>query len=348
MEYGAIVALLVGALFGILLASRHFLRLKLPVWAAVFHGLAGATGFALLLVTVLANPTFTLARRALIILVIAVFMGCVNVVFHIRGLRHRTGLILGHALLAVSGVTTFAFALATRRPPTMSPQEGVRPPGVDSQDSERSIARTLAPPVTSPITPITPITSRSEETPTHAPGAAPTLPASAAATAPGLRAVRSTWADAAWRIEFESASATLTSGSRETVQHVADALRAEPRIRYVEVQGHADERGEDGNNVALTRARAAAVVDALVSLGVERATLSAAGYGARCPSESACTPPASASTCHDASAWARDRRVTFAVLQVDTELYSGVVACERAADLIPKSDQRFSSRRASR
>jgi outer membrane protein OmpA-like peptidoglycan-associated protein len=334
MEYGAIVALLVGALFGILLASRHFLRLKLPVWAAVFHGLAGATGFTLLLVTVLANPTFTLARRALIILVIAVFMGCVNVVFHIRGLRHRTGLILGHALLAVSGVTTFAFALATRRPPAMSPQEGVRPPGIDSRETDRSIARTLTPP--------------SDATPARAAGTAPTLPAAALAAAAGLRAVRSTWADAAWRVEFESASATLSPGSRETIQHVADALRAEPRIRYVEVQGYADERGDDGNNVALTRARAGAVVDALVALGADRATLSAAGYGARCPSEAACTPPASASTCHDPSAWARDRRVTFAVLQVDTELYSGVVACERASDLIPKGDERFSARRASR
>jgi outer membrane protein OmpA-like peptidoglycan-associated protein len=64
---------------------------------------------------------------------------------------------------------------------------------------------------------------------------------------------------------------------------VAATLRANDQIQLLQVQGHADERGNDDHNLQLTRDRAASVVAALVQRGVAAERLHAAGYGERCP-----------------------------------------------------------------
>jgi len=53
----------------------------------------------------------------------------------------------------------------------------------------------------------------------------------------------------------------------------------------IEVAGHTDNIGSDGFNMALSRRRAAAVLDYLVSKGVDANLLSAKGYGAESPVE---------------------------------------------------------------
>src|SRR5215469_15311758 len=94
----ALCFFLSGALVGIYMTIRHLRRRPLPKVAAVLHGLAGATGFGILLATVVQAPSLVFARYALIIFIVAVLLGVVNVVFHFRGKRHRTVLILIHGL----------------------------------------------------------------------------------------------------------------------------------------------------------------------------------------------------------------------------------------------------------
>jgi outer membrane protein OmpA-like peptidoglycan-associated protein len=320
MEYGAIAALLTGALFGIFLASRHFLRKRLPPWAAVAHGLFGATGFALLLVTVIASPELTLARRALLVLVVAVFMGCVNVVFHIRGLRHKTILILGHALLAVSGVTTFGVALLLRAP-------RVLPPQIAPADERPS--------TTSPLVAADPATRDTEVATAEVP--------SAEARAKRMADVQSSWREASFLISFETGSARLRDESIPALERIALAIRAETRAFRIEIQGHADERGADVENLSLTRARAQAVLRALVARGVDRDQLSAAGFGARCPIDPACARDDAPVSCHSDESWARDRRVVLAVVQLGDEVATAL-ACDRGAALVPRRDQEILAR----
>ena len=50
-------------------------------------------------------------------------------------------------------------------------------------------------------------------------------------------------------------------------------------LTKIEVQGHTDSDGDDVANLALSSARAAAVVDYLVKKGVDRARLKSTGYG---------------------------------------------------------------------
>ena len=85
----AICLFLVGACAGAFMVFRHLKKLRLPGWVAIAHGLAGATGFTVLLLFCLREPAVVLARWALGILIGAIALGCVNVVYHLRGVRHR-------------------------------------------------------------------------------------------------------------------------------------------------------------------------------------------------------------------------------------------------------------------
>src|SRR6185436_18065118 len=78
MMIAALVALGCGAVAGITLATRHFLRKRLPVWIALLHGLGGATGFTLVLLTVVREPSFRPIREVLYLLIATVAFGVVN------------------------------------------------------------------------------------------------------------------------------------------------------------------------------------------------------------------------------------------------------------------------------
>src|SRR5262245_21364791 len=105
----AICLFLLGASAGLVLAIRHFMKRGLPGWVAIVYGAAGASGFALLLLFCAQEPAFLPARSALVVLVVAIALGCVNVVYHLRRVRHRSVLIVAHALSAVGGVGTLAY-----------------------------------------------------------------------------------------------------------------------------------------------------------------------------------------------------------------------------------------------
>ena len=86
-------------------------------------------------------------------------------------------------------------------------------------------------------------------------------------------------------IQFAYDSAEILPESFHILDAIAATLIAVPQIELVEIQGHADDRGNDEYNLDLTRDRAAAVVDGLVARGVAAVRMRSMGYGERCPVE---------------------------------------------------------------
>ncbi|WP_081864814.1 OmpA family protein [Chondromyces apiculatus] len=124
------------------------------------------------------------------------------------------------------------------------------------------------------------------------------------------------------KINFETGSAKILPSSNEILDAVATTLKAHPEFTLIEVQGHADERGNDLINLRLTEARSKSVVEALVERGVKREALRAMGYGEFCPLEAA----------HNADAWEKNRRVEFKVVRSDKGPTGVELGCQAARD----------------
>ncbi len=127
------------------------------------------------------------------------------------------------------------------------------------------------------------------------------------------------------QVHFEYDSAVILAESFALLDTIARALNANPQIVFVEVQGHADDRGADDYNIRLTRDRAASVVVALRERGVDPARMRSAGYGWRCPAVPGRSDEARAA----------NRRVEIKVLRT-AEGPTGVeVACRAGRELTP-------------
>lgn len=103
-------------------------------------------------------------------------------------------------------------------------------------------------------------------------------------------------------VYFDFDSYTLSQSTRDTLSTNAQYLLK----RYkgpVKLEGNCDERGSDEYNLALGEKRAKAVYDYLVTLGVPADRLSTISYGKEKPVDPG----------HDEAAWAKNRRVDFAV-----------------------------------
>jgi len=334
MMIAALVALGAGASGGIFLAVRHFLRKPLPATVALLHGLGGAIGFTFVLLTVVREPSFAPIREVLYLLIATVLLGCVNLLFHIRRVRHRTSLILLHGLTAISAASMLIRAIVIHPPEkeaqakTTVPEPHRASPAVEPD----ATARTAAPPAASV-----------DSLPAPSSGVGHTGTGDAGSKAPAKEfAVDDAVRRALDRpITFNTRSAQVGADSSAVITGIANALKSHPEVQLIEVQGHADERGDDARNVELTRARARAIIDALVANGVARERLHGAGYGARCPADSSCGQRDRPEGCHSATSWERDRRVVFLVLQVGGVSFRGSVVCDRGVDLIPPDDRRF-------
>lgn len=79
-------------------------------------------------------------------------------------------------------------------------------------------------------------------------------------------------------IGFEFAKATLTPESKTELDELADMLIDYPNMR-IEVEGHTDDVGSDASNMALSEARANAVVEFLLGRKIEKERITAHGYG---------------------------------------------------------------------
>lgn len=77
---------------------------------------------------------------------------------------------------------------------------------------------------------------------------------------------------------FETGSAGLKRASRFQLNELAAILNANPSVN-IEISGHTDNVGDPAGNMALSNARAKAVLDFLTEKGVNTSTLVGKGYG---------------------------------------------------------------------
>jgi outer membrane protein OmpA-like peptidoglycan-associated protein len=75
-------------------------------------------------------------------------------------------------------------------------------------------------------------------------------------------------------------------------------------------------------NLTLTKARAASVVQALVTRGIKPARLRSQGYGVYCPLDDR----------HEAAAWEKNRRVEFKVIATTEGTAATDLSCKTARD----------------
>lgn len=80
-------------------------------------------------------------------------------------------------------------------------------------------------------------------------------------------------------LNFELNKAELRPEGLPVLDDIVSLLQLRPDIHLLRVEGHADETGTSQHNLDLSRARAAAVVEALVARGVDPARLEAIGSG---------------------------------------------------------------------
>ncbi len=103
-------------------------------------------------------------------------------------------------------------------------------------------------------------------------------------------------------INFETSKAAIAANSAPLIDEIATALKGCSGVT-VEIAGHTDSRGNDAANMALSEARAKAVVDALSAKGVAASSMVAKGYGETKPLDPGTTP----------EALAKNRRIDFTV-----------------------------------
>ena len=77
---------------------------------------------------------------------------------------------------------------------------------------------------------------------------------------------------------FSSGQAMLVEGGRSSLEEVVDLLQTEPN-KKIRVEGHTDSSGDAEANLLLSEQRAQAVLEALVSMGVESDRISSLGMG---------------------------------------------------------------------
>ena len=77
---------------------------------------------------------------------------------------------------------------------------------------------------------------------------------------------------------FASGSAELLDGSRAELDRLAATLRDNAALR-IRIQGHTDDVGSEADNLALSTARARAVLDYLAAAGIARERLESVGFG---------------------------------------------------------------------
>lgn len=103
---------------------------------------------------------------------------------------------------------------------------------------------------------------------------------------------------------FANNSDVILPRSAPVLAAVADALRADPTLRRVSIEGHTDDVADDAFNLALSQRRAASVQRDLVRRGVATERLEAHGFGETQPVNPA----------HTRAARALNRRVEFRIV----------------------------------
>jgi len=104
-------------------------------------------------------------------------------------------------------------------------------------------------------------------------------------------------------VYFDFDRSTIRSAEQSKIEVVADHLKANPTHK-VKVEGHADERGTEGYNLALGERRALSVRDYLINLGISLDRVGTTSFGESMPAELG----------QNEAAWAANRRAEFILL----------------------------------
>ena len=130
------------------------------------------------------------------------------------------------------------------------------------------------------------------------------------------------------KIQFDYNSAKIKAESMPIIEQVAGTLKAHPEFLLVEIQGHADERGDDLYNLKLTQERVDSVVKALIARGVDKSRVRSKGFGEFCPIDEG----------HNETAWEKNRRVEFKIVKTKDGPTGVELGCANAAKHNVKSD----------
>jgi OOP family OmpA-OmpF porin len=113
------------------------------------------------------------------------------------------------------------------------------------------------------------------------------------------------------KIYFETDKTDIKPESFPLLDAIAATIKGNPQIQLIEIQGHADERGNDEHNLELTEGRSMSVRRALEQRGVEGGRLKNHGYGETKP----------LCTAHNEDCWSKNRRVEFIILRRSDEAH---------------------------
>lgn len=106
-----------------------------------------------------------------------------------------------------------------------------------------------------------------------------------------------------YTVYFDFDKSTIKAGERSKVETVANHLKANP-TQKVKIEGHCDERGTEGYNLALGDRRALAIREYLIRLNVAADRIYTISFGEARPVAEG----------HDESAWSQNRRGEFILL----------------------------------
>jgi outer membrane protein OmpA-like peptidoglycan-associated protein len=81
-----------------------------------------------------------------------------------------------------------------------------------------------------------------------------------------------------YQLRFATGSQSLTAESSHQLREIADIMRTHPRAK-AEIKGYTDNAGNDAANLQLSQSRAAAVMNEMADLGIDRSRMTAEGYG---------------------------------------------------------------------
>ena len=107
----SILLFAIAAVAGLIMAVMHFKKVSPPrPVLAVLHGIFAASGLVVLLLAVMKAGMQGTPAIAFGLLVVAALGGFVLLSSHLRGRALPSGLVVGHALLAVAGFLTLVAA----------------------------------------------------------------------------------------------------------------------------------------------------------------------------------------------------------------------------------------------
>jgi peptidoglycan-associated lipoprotein len=147
--------------------------------------------------------------------------------------------------------------------------------------------------------PETPAPEISQDSPIEAPSVTPTVNSEPIADRGLDQTQRAILED---RISFDYDRSDLTPAAKDKLTAKAEILRMMPSLN-LRVEGHADERGSDEYNLALSNRRAISAMRFLASQGISQSRFETVGYGEEKPLDSG----------ENETAWAKNRRDEFRV-----------------------------------